>query len=298
MNRVRTSVIIPTRDSAGPLRRCLEALAVSFPADAETIVVSDGGPSDVDCLFPDLVARLSLRSVQVAHGGPGYARNRGLEIARGDIVAFTDDDCVPRPGWLDAISTAVNVAAGRAAGGVTFNGLAANPYADAAQLVLDLVARHETDCCGEVRFFPANNCAFPAGALRALGGFDESFRTAEDRELLRRWRAAEHEMHVVTAAVVDHEASPGFTGFVRKFYGYGQGAARFHATDRDKSWSDSASFHRRLPLLLGPELRKRSLQRRAALIGLLGVWELANLAGMLSASASGNGHSSSNGHGA
>ena len=148
--------------------------------------------------------------------------------------------------------------------------------------MLDLVARHEYNCCGEVRFFPANNCAFPADALRRLGGFDESFRTAEDRDLLRRWRAAGYGMSFAEDAVVDHEANPDLAGFVRKFYGYGRGAARFHATSSNGSYGDSASFHRRLPLLVAPELKQRGPRRGAALIGLLALWEAANLAGFLS----------------
>ena len=278
-------MIIPTRAGTGPLRTCLGALAHAFPPDAEAIVVSDGGSADLERLLEDFVERLRLRCIHVPPGGPGYARNRGLAIARGEIVVFTDDDCRPRPGWIEALAARVSFTPPLAAGGVTFNGLVANPYADAAQVVLDLVARHERDCCGEVRFFPANNCAFPAAALRQLGGFDESFRTAEDRELLRRWRAAGHGTVLATNAVVDHEANPDLMGYLRKFYGYGRGAARFHATSSGGSWGDSISFHRRLPVLVAPELRQRGPRRGATLIGLLALWEVANLAGFLAETA-------------
>lgn len=277
----RISVIIPTCDRIGPLRNCLGALAQAFPADAETIVVSDGSTTDIEPMLGDFVEPLRLRCLHVPNGGPGYARNRGLEVAHGEIAAFTDDDCRPRPGWLDALAGHVSVSRSCAAGGVTFNGLPANPYADAAQVVLDLVARHERNSCGEVRFFPANNVAFPLLALRHLGGFDESYRTAEDRELLRRWRAAGHSVELAPNAVVDHDASPDLIGFARKFYDYGRGAARFHATSDGTSYGDSASFHRRIPTLLTPELRRRGVRRGAALIALLALWEASNLAGFV-----------------
>lgn len=281
---LRASVIIPTRDGADPLRRCLSALAHGFPPDAETIVVLDGDGVDPEPLLRDFSEPVRLRCIHVRHGGPGYARNRGLEVARGEIAAFTDDDCRPRPGWLEALVARVSSSPPRAAGGLTFNGLTSNLYADAAQVVLDLVARHERDTCGEVRFFPANNCAFPTAVLRQLGGFDETFRTAEDRELLRRWRAAGYGMDLATEAVVDHEADPDLLGFVRKFYGYGQGASRFHASANAATYGDSVSFHRRLPTLVAPEVRRRGPRRGAALIGLLALWELANLAGFLAES--------------
>jgi len=278
---LRASVIIPTRDGAGPLGTCLGALVPAFPTDAETIIVSDGDATDLEPLLRDFVEPLRLRSIRVPHGGPAWARNRGLEVARGEIAVFTDDDCRPRPGWLEALLARASLSPPCAAGGITFNGIASNPYADAAQVVLDLVARHERACCGEVRFFPANNCAFPVDVLRQLGGFDESFRTAEDRDLLRRWRQAGHATAIATDAVVDHEADPDLIGFVRKFYMYGRGAARFHATSRGGSYGDSVSFHLRVPALVAPEVRQRGPRRGASLVGLLALWEVANLAGFL-----------------
>lgn len=283
MSSPRISVIIPTRDGSGPLRTCLRALAGTFPADAETIVVLDGGPAECQALLQEFVEPLRLRCVSVPRGGPAYARNRGLDIAQGEIAVFTDDDCRPRPGWVSAIAAQVSLSLPCAAGGVTFNGLASNPFADAAQVVLDLVAQHERNSCGEVRFFPTNNSAFPVSALKRLGGFDESFRTAEDRELLRRWRAAGYHVNLAADAKVDHEADPDLMGFVRKFYAYGEGAAHFHATSDGSSYEDSLSFHRRLPRLLTPELRQRGLWRGTALVGLLAVWEVANLAGFAAA---------------
>lgn len=284
---LRASVIIPTLDVRGPVRRCLEALAPTFPPNAETIVVCDGGSADPLPVLGDLVDALRLRFVRVPHGGPAYARNRGLEVARGAVACFTDDDCRPRAGWVDALASRVAASPARAAGGVTFNAKTANAYATAAQVVLDLVARHEVESCGEVRFFPANNCAFPVAVLRDLGGFDESFRTAEDRELLRRWRAAGHAMDLAPLAVVDHEADPDLMGYVRKFYGYGRGAAHFHATDANHSYRDSASFHLRLPGLVRQELQQRGPGDGAALLALLAVWEAANLAGFVAASTRG-----------
>lgn len=278
---INTSVIIPTPNVAGPLRRCLEALLPAFPPNAETIVVCDGGTVDPLPQLGDLVVPLNMRFVQVPHGGPGYARNRGLEAARGEIACFTDDDCRPHPGWVAAIAALVTASPPRATGGVTVNGKTENPYADAAQVILELVSRHEVETCGEVRFFPTNNCAFPIAPLRKLGGFDETFRTAEDRDLLRRWRTAGHGVTFAPLAVVDHEADPDLVAYVRKFYGYGRGAARFHATDGDHSYRDSASFHMRLPALVRPELKARGPRRSAALLGLLALWEAANLAGFV-----------------
>ena len=186
----RLSVIIPTRDRPGPLADCLRCLAVSFPPDGEVVVVSDGGSVSLEDVLAPFVAPLRLRLLTVPHGGPAAARNRGLAVASGEIVAFTDDDCRPDEGWLEAIASGVSSSPPTAGGGTTRNGLATNPYADASQFILQLVGRHDRATNGHELFFSSNNLAFPADALRRLGGFDERFRTAEDRDLCRRWQEA------------------------------------------------------------------------------------------------------------
>lgn len=279
-------MIIPTRKAGDPLKACLSALVRSFPPDAETVVVLDGGTVDQGALLDDFVEPLRLRWIQAPHGGPASARNRGLAAARGEIVAFTDDDCRPRPGWVRALAAGTSASPPRAVGGTTFNGLESNPYADAAQVVLDLVARHHRAAFGEEQFFPCNNCAFPAAALRELGGFNESFRTAEDRELCRRWRAAGFALAPVPEAMVDHDANQDFAGFIRKFFAYGRGAARFHSTGNNDGIRAAAGFHLRLPVLMAPEVIRRGPWRGAGLAGLLALWEVTNLPGFLAEAAS------------
>ena len=276
---IRISVVIPTLDRPGALTACLAALAFEFPPDAETIVVADGGTPDLGPVVAPFVLPLRLRLLKPANGGPAAARNRGLAVACGEIIAFTDDDCRPQPGWLAALASGVTTSPPRAVGGTTHNGLPANTYADAAQLVLNLLSRHDRELVRRERFLPSNNFAFPTEPLRRLGGFDESFRTAEDRELCRRWTAAGYALGRVPAAVVEHDSRLDLVRFVRKFFAYGRGAAKFHDSGANPSLRESTLFHFRLPVLLLPELRRRGPARGAAIVALLILWEAANLAG-------------------
>jgi GT2 family glycosyltransferase len=277
---IRVSVVIPTLDRPGPLTACLSALAADFPVDAETIVVDDGGQRDLDLVVAPFVEPLRLRLLKTVNGGPAAARNRGLAIARGEIVAFTDDDCRPQPGWLTALAAGVAAIPPRAVGGMTHNGLPGNVYADAAELVLSLLSRHDRELVRRERLLPSNNFAFPTEPLRRLGGFDERFRTAEDRELCRRWADAGYALGRVPPAVVEHDSRLDLVRFVRKFFEYGRGAAKFHASG-GTSLHERARFHVRLPILLIPELRRRGLARGVAIVGLLILWEAANLVGYL-----------------
>ncbi|MFN7923784.1 MAG: glycosyltransferase [Bryobacteraceae bacterium] len=278
---IRVSVIIPTRDRPGPLAACLRALAVSYPADAETIVISDGGSEDLGPVVKPFLDSLRLQLLQVEAGGPSAARNHGLLVARGSIVLFTDDDCRPLPGWVNALAGGVSLSPPIAVGGATNNGLPANAYADTAQLVLCLLARHDLAVIKRERLLASNNLAFPAETLRQIGGFDERFRTAEDRELCRRWAAAGYSLGRVLEAVVEHDDRLTLSGFVLKFFAYGRGAARFHGSGVPSSLRGSLGFHFRLPVLVLPELRRRGFGRGMAVAALLVMWEIANTAGYL-----------------
>ncbi len=96
------SVIIPARDAAPTLERTLVALSdQTIGADFEVVVVDDGSRDRT----PE-IARAHGSFVRLVSNpeslGPGAARNRGVQEAAGPVLAFTDADCFPTPGWLAA----------------------------------------------------------------------------------------------------------------------------------------------------------------------------------------------------
>ena len=103
------SVVVATRDRAPFLPDLLAALAAQTmePGRFEVVVVDDGSADDT---WPVLEAwaeasALRLRGLRLDHSvGQGPARNVGVLAARGAIVAFTDDDCLPEPSWLRALT--------------------------------------------------------------------------------------------------------------------------------------------------------------------------------------------------
>ncbi len=100
------SVVIPAYNAAQTLGPCLEGLlaqAPQCPQPVEVIVVDDGSTDGSAA-----VARAcGVTVIEQANQGPAAARNLGVQHARGDIVLFTDSDCVPAPGWLLAMSEAL-----------------------------------------------------------------------------------------------------------------------------------------------------------------------------------------------
>jgi glycosyltransferase involved in cell wall biosynthesis len=97
------SVVIPHLNEPAALRRCLTALEAQRRdgVDFEIIVADNGStqsPAPICALFS------GTRLVVETTPGPGPARNRGAALARGNIMAFIDADCVAQPGWVRAIS--------------------------------------------------------------------------------------------------------------------------------------------------------------------------------------------------
>ncbi len=95
---MRFSVVIPTYNRAHTLRQCLAALVRQDYADYEVIVVDDGSRDGTAAMvkaeFPNVTY------LQQDNRGPAAARNLGIAAAKGEVVAFTDDDCLPPPDWL------------------------------------------------------------------------------------------------------------------------------------------------------------------------------------------------------
>ena len=93
------SVIVPARDAAGTLPALLAALDAQVGAGPFEVVIADDGSRDAT---PDLARAAGARVAQTGGpgSGPGAARNAGLALARGSILAFTDADCIPAPDWL------------------------------------------------------------------------------------------------------------------------------------------------------------------------------------------------------
>lgn len=235
-NGLRFSVVIPTCNRSSYLHSCLRALAeMDYPRGGfEVIVVDDGSAQPPPGSAVEEWNSLDLRWIHLGENrGAAAARNQGAERARGQYLAFLDDDCLAAKDWLSHLSHALEGAADSAVGGKVVNGRPRNVYAGVNQAILDEVYRYYNTDAGDARFFATMNLAVPAESFRELGGFRPSFRASEDREFCARW--LDHGLRLVYApqALVVHDASPGCREFWNRHYRFGQGAYHFrkmHAT--------------------------------------------------------------------
>jgi GT2 family glycosyltransferase len=222
------SIVVPTHERPGALAGCLEALAeLDYPCDRfEVIVVDDGSQTSLGRLVDAFRARLTVTLLRQERAGPAAARNTGARHAQGEFIAFTDDDCHPARGWLDALSSRFQCAPQAAIGGQTINGREGNRYCLTSSLIVDYIYHYHLRANSP--FFASNNFAVPTEAFRAVGGFDPAFPLAagEDREFCARWLRQGRSMLFAPEAVVYHAQDLSFRGFWRQQSNYGR-AARF-----------------------------------------------------------------------
>ena len=235
------SVVVPAYDRPEPVRRCVAGLGrLDWPRDrVEAVVVDDGSPTPLDqAKLRALAPGLELRVVRQENAGPAAARNRGAAEARHPHLAFTDDDCVPRAGWLRRFAEALEERPDAMIGGSFVNATPEDPAAVASHLITELfyergLRRGGPDGPGSgpdgAWLFVTANLCVPRGPFLAVGGFDEGFPlpAGEDFDFCHRFQHAGHPAAYRPAAAVDHFHPMSLGRFWRQHRNYGAGSLRF-----------------------------------------------------------------------
>ena len=223
----RVSVVIPTYNRVDMLVSCLRALQAQrvARADYEVVVVDDGSTDGTRDALREWTpsAEMALRACSRANGGPAAARNDGIRLARGALIAFVDDDCLPEPDWLQHLIAALPPDARCA-------GIGGRIVGESNVLVARYVdwrglSEHQRSPEG-INYLVTANALFHKHCLLEVGGFDERFRSAggEDPELARRLRARGYYLMATERALVVHRHRETLRGFVDMAMRYGRGA--------------------------------------------------------------------------
>ena len=222
----RISVVVCAYNSERTMEACLASLeALDYP-DYEVIVVNDGstdGTLGIAERFP------FCRIISQPNKGLSVARNVGAEAATGEIVAYTDSDCVADPDWLTYLVARMEAGNLAACGGPNFPppedslvpaAVAVSPGGPTHVLLSDEVAEHIAGC----------NMAFRREVLLALGGFDPIYRAAgDDVDICWRFQDAGHAIGFSAAAVVWHFRRNTVRAYINQQRGYGKAEALVYA---------------------------------------------------------------------
>jgi glycosyltransferase involved in cell wall biosynthesis len=210
------SIIIPTFNGASRIGNCLDSLVKQTTGrDVEILVVDDGSTDNTANVVRSYS---SVRIISQANAGPASARNRGAIEARGDILLFTDDDCVPMPDWLEAMLESFQDTEIVGAKGIYRThqkSLAARfvqiEYEDKYRLMARLPS---------IDFIDTYSAGFRRDRFLEMTGYDTSFPVAcaEDVELSYRMSARGWKMKFVPAAIVYHTHPDTFSHYLKKKY--------------------------------------------------------------------------------
>jgi glycosyltransferase involved in cell wall biosynthesis len=232
---VDVSVVIPVHNGAATLPDCLRALDAQTldPSRFEVIVVDDGS-DDGSGTAAGAQGALVLRQPR---RGPAAARNAGWKRATGRWVAFTDADCVPSRPWLARLLDIVDDDSLGAAGS-TVGYRSDTPSARLADLIGSLDARRHL-AHPVFPFAPTCNVMYQRGALAAVGGFDERYRSYEACDLHNRLRRdCGGRFAFEPRAVVLHRHRTTWRRYWTQQYSYGRGYGQFLWHRRDElPWS-------------------------------------------------------------
>jgi len=278
------SIIIPTYKRPRQVAACMQSLVeLDYSPDCfEVIVVDDGGETPLDEVAASSGDRLDVRLLRQPNSGPATARNTGAARAKGEFLAFTDDDCRPAPDWLKSLAVRFGKDPDCVIGGRTINALPDNPYSSASQLLIDYLYSYYNADPYRARFLASSNLGMAADRFRAIGGFDTTFPRAagEDREFCDRWLSQGFRIIYASEVIVHHAHPLTFRTFWRQHFWYGRGAFAFHRIRARRGLGrvkvEPVSFYRNL--LRYPFLHERGI--KALLLGslLIGA-QVANAAG-------------------
>ncbi len=219
------SVVVCTHNGAHRMDACLRAACAMIYTNYEVIVVDDGSDDDLAAVaenYPE------VRLLRTEHVGLSAARNMGAREARGEIIAYTDDDCEPDAAWLTWLAHAFSKYGWDACGGPNLPPIPAHkedlheavvacaPGAPSHVLLGDVEAEHLPGC----------NLIVKKSALEKIGGFATDYRIAgDDVDFCWRLREAGFQLGFCGAAFVWHRRRTTIWRYFKQQFGYGKAEA-------------------------------------------------------------------------
>ncbi|MBV9486138.1 MAG: glycosyltransferase [Frankiaceae bacterium] len=239
---VSLAVVVCSRDRPQQLRECLRTVVAQ---DADDIVVVDS--ASTTAATAEAAGEAGVRCIRADVPGLAHARNVAMRATGADVVAFTDDDCQPEPGWARAIRS--QFVAGDGVGervGFVVGRVVAAGGGEPVSVVLDAFPRTYGADDDPSHIGHGANLAVSRACWDSLGGFDDmlgvgaELRSGEDTDFL--WRAlregwiGRYDPH----AAVSHEQWRDRRAALATSYGYGVGAGAVRTKVRRLGGSQAA----------------------------------------------------------
>lgn len=226
----KISIIIPAYNCEKTIGRTLEAtltVASAFrnaPTSqtqnryVEIIVVDDGS---TDNTKNEILKFSTVKYYYQSNAGPASARNRGAQEARGDILFFTDSDCLPHRDWLEIMIDCFNKHDVAVVAGSYGIANAQNRLSRCIQQ--EIIFRHTTLMPEFPNYFGSFNFTIKKSVFDEVGGFNTAYRAAsgEDNDLSYKLSVRGYKIHFVKDALVDHYHPVSVRQYLREQFRHG-----------------------------------------------------------------------------
>lgn len=214
---LKVSVIIAVKNRERLIGRCLQALMEVDYRNYEVIVVDDHSSDNTAGIVKTFPVKLRRSKGK----GIGAAKNTGISEATGDILAFTDSDCLVAKDWISQIvKLHLQHQEVMGIGGIIKNPISSNFFARFGQKLCFDPPISQQDF---VKSIGGNNISYKREVFNSVGLFDERFVTGEDPDMC--WRLGQKEMKILysPSIVIYHIHRSTLGGFLKQQFWYGQG---------------------------------------------------------------------------
>jgi glycosyltransferase involved in cell wall biosynthesis len=245
-----TSIVIPAYNAEKTIGKTLKAcLEQDYPGRREIIVVDDGSTDGTK----KEVERWPVRCIHQENRGPASARNRGWREAKGEIVCFTDSDCIPNRDWLSKLLRNYQDDQIGAVGG---SYEIANKNSFLASCIQEEITLRHLRMPRFVRFLGSYNLSGRKSVLEITGGFREDYRKAsgEDNDLSYRILKQGYKIAFDREALVAHYHRESLWRYLKDQYTHGFWRAKLYIEHPDMSRGDDYTGLKdvlEIPLCLG-----------------------------------------------
>lgn len=198
---LKVSIVIPAFNCAYNIEKILTScLNQTYPKELLEVIVVDDGSTDNS---PEIIQRFPVKYLSQINSGPAKARNSGWKLPTGNIVCFTDADCIPDKDWISKLMvnfTQDNIGAVAGSYGVV------NKGSIIASCIYEEIIQRHSEMPALIQAFGSYNVAIRKDILEKVGGFNEDYRYAsgEDNDLAYKIVESGYKIYFAKEALVYH----------------------------------------------------------------------------------------------
>ncbi len=256
---MRFSIVIPTYNRLERLKNLLGSFDnLDYPEDQFEIIIASDGSTDGTKEYVESIANNRIKILQLKNRGPAIARNKGAEIANGEILVFIDDDCSVDNDWLKKIDSYYQTGNYSALGGINKNMKTELLPAVVYEEMNNFFLKKKNMDSSRAKYLMSNNFSCKRDVFEKYGGFDERFTIgAEDRELVLRLTAGGEKTGFFEELSVNHFHPFSVKSFLFQHFRFGRGSYLLYNVVNNKNLrKEKTKFSEIFELL--KELRKES----------------------------------------